>query len=31
LIAEIAFANGIEEVLTFDKVFARHPRVRRLN
>jgi predicted nucleic-acid-binding protein len=30
LIAEVAFAEGVREVLTFDKTFARHPRVRRL-
>jgi predicted nucleic-acid-binding protein len=31
LIAEVAFAAGAKEILTFDKVFARHPRVRRLH
>jgi predicted nucleic-acid-binding protein len=30
LIAEVAFAEGVREILTFDKTFARHPRVRRL-
>lgn len=30
LIAEIAFEAGAEEVITFDKAFARRPRVRRL-
>jgi predicted nucleic-acid-binding protein len=30
LIAEISFASGASEVLTFDKAFARLPRVRRL-
>ncbi len=30
LIAETAFAFGTDEVLTFDKAFARRPRVRRL-
>lgn len=30
LIAEISFAAGANEILTFDKVFARQPRVRRL-
>lgn len=31
LIAEVAFGNGVGEVLTFDKAFARQPRVRRLH
>jgi len=31
LIAEVAFAGGAREILTFDKAFARHPRVRRLS
>lgn len=31
LIAEVSYANGAGEVLTFDKAFARQPRVRRLN
>jgi predicted nucleic-acid-binding protein len=31
LIAHLAFANGIDEVITFDKVFGRQPRVRRLS
>ncbi len=31
LIAEIAFSEGVREILTFDKAFARHPRVRRLS
>lgn len=31
LIAEVAFAEGAREMLTFDKVFARQPRVRRLH
>jgi predicted nucleic-acid-binding protein len=31
LIAEISFASGVDEVLTFDKAFARQPRVRRLH
>jgi predicted nucleic-acid-binding protein len=30
LIAEISFASGASEILTFDKAFARLPRVRRL-
>ena len=30
LIAEIFFAAGANEILTFDKVFVRQPRVRRL-
>ena len=30
LIAEISFAAGANEILTFDKVFARQPRVCRL-
>lgn len=30
LIAEVAFAVGVREILTFDKTFARQPRVRRL-
>ena len=30
LIAEISFAAGANEILTFDKAFARQPRVRRL-
>lgn len=30
LIAEISFASGADEVLTFDKAFARQPRVRRV-
>jgi predicted nucleic-acid-binding protein len=30
LISEIAFASGAGEVITFDKTFARLPRVRRL-
>ena len=30
LIAEIAFANDVREILIFDKAFARQPRVRRL-
>jgi predicted nucleic-acid-binding protein len=30
LISEIAFASGASEILTFDKTFARLPRVRRL-
>jgi predicted nucleic-acid-binding protein len=31
LIAEISFAAGASEVLTFDKAFGRKPRVRRLH
>ena len=31
LIAEVSFAAGANEVLTFDKAFARNPRVRRLS
>ena len=31
LIAEVAFAEGVREILTFDKAFARQPRVRRLH
>jgi predicted nucleic-acid-binding protein len=31
LIAEISFAAGANEILTFDKAFARQPRVRRLH
>lgn len=31
LIAEVAFAEGVREILTFDKVFARQPHVRRLH
>ena len=31
LIAEISFASGANEILTFDKAFARQPRVRRLH
>ena len=31
LIAEIFFAAGANEILTFDKTFARQPRVRRLH
>jgi predicted nucleic acid-binding protein len=31
LIAEVAFAERVREILTFDKVFARQPRVRRLH
>ena len=31
LIAEVAFANGVREILTFDKAFSRQPRVRRLH
>ncbi len=31
LIAEVAFAEGAREVVTFDKTFARQPRVRRLH
>lgn len=31
LIAEVSFAAGASEVLTFDKAFARNPRVRRLS
>lgn len=30
LIAEVAFAEGVGEILTFDKAFARQARVRRL-
>ncbi len=30
LIAEISFASGADEILTFDRAFARQPRVRRL-
>lgn len=30
LIAEVSFAEGVTEILTFDKVFGRLPRVRRL-
>jgi len=30
LIAEISFASGASELITFDKTFARLPRVRRL-
>jgi len=31
LIAEVSFASGANEILTFDKGFARQPRVRRLH
>lgn len=31
LIAEVSFAAGASEVLTFDKAFAKNPRVRRLS
>jgi predicted nucleic-acid-binding protein len=31
LIAEVAFAGGVREMLTFDKAFARQPRVKRLH
>jgi predicted nucleic-acid-binding protein len=31
LIAEISFAAGANEILTFDKAFSRQPRVRRLH
>jgi predicted nucleic-acid-binding protein len=31
LIAEVSFASGANEILTFDKAFARQPRVRRLH
>jgi predicted nucleic-acid-binding protein len=31
LIAEISFASGADEILTFDKIFSRQPRVRRLH
>lgn len=31
LIASVALANGANEVITFDKSFARQPKVRRLN
>jgi predicted nucleic-acid-binding protein len=31
LIAEVSFAAGATELITFDKAFARQPRVRRLN
>lgn len=31
LIAELSFAAGADEILTFDKAFARQPRVRRLH
>lgn len=31
LIAEISFASGADEILTFDKAFARQPHVRRLH
>lgn len=31
LIAEVSFAGGASEVLTFDKAFGRRPRVRRLS
>src|ERR1700722_10125215 len=31
LIAEISFSSGANEILTFDKAFARQPRVRRLS
>ena len=30
LIAHVAFAHGASEVITFDKVFSRQPKVRRL-
>jgi len=30
LISEISFASGASEILTFDKTFARLPRIRRL-
>ena len=30
LIAHVALANGANEVITFDKSFGRHPKVRRL-
>lgn len=30
LIADVAFANGATEVITFDKTFGRRPKVRRL-
>ena len=31
LIAKVSFASGANEILTFDKAFARQPRVRRLH
>jgi predicted nucleic-acid-binding protein len=31
LIAEVSFAEGVTEILTFDKAFGRLPRVRRLS
>ncbi len=31
LIVEVAFAEGVREILTFDKAMARRPRVRRLH
>jgi predicted nucleic-acid-binding protein len=31
LIAHVAFANGVDEVVTFDNVLGRQPRVRRLS
>lgn len=31
LIVEVAFAEGVREILTFDKALARQPRVRRLH
>ena len=30
LMAEVAYAEGVRELITFDKAFARRPRVRRL-
>jgi predicted nucleic-acid-binding protein len=30
LIAEVSFSAGVSEIITFDKVFGRQPRVRRL-
>jgi predicted nucleic-acid-binding protein len=31
LIAEVCFAGGANQVITFDKAFARQPRIRRLS
>jgi predicted nucleic-acid-binding protein len=31
LIAQVSFAGGVSEIITFDKAFARLPRVRRLS
>jgi predicted nucleic-acid-binding protein len=31
LIAQVSFAGGVSEIITFDKAFGRRPRVRRLS